>query len=126
MVVHPPILIASTNMHRHNAITHALLNSDSKTHLMLIQEPWFDMIGTTRKDNVQQGIDVLGGVASPAWEIHYPGHTEGQCPKVMAYSCKQTQGESNDSAHFTVVLWLDICTHPTIQVLDLIFDKEQW
>src|SRR5258708_1732574 len=125
MVVHPPILIVSVNMRRRNAVSHALLNSNNKTHLMLIQEPWFDMIGMARKDNARQGTDVLGGVASPAWEIHYPGLTEGQCPKVMAYSCKQTQG-GNDKVHFTVVPRLDICTRPTIQVLDLIFDKEQW
>jgi hypothetical protein len=125
MPAHPPILIASANMRKRNAITHALLNSDSKTHLMLIQEPWFDTIGTARKDSAQHGIDVLGGVASPAWEIHYPGHTGGQRPKVMAYSCKPTQ-EGDNTTHFTVVPRLDVCAHPTIQVLDLIFEKEQW
>jgi hypothetical protein len=25
-----------------------------------------------------------------------------------------------------VVPWLDVCSHPTVQVLDLIFDEEQW
>jgi hypothetical protein len=118
---HPPILIVSANMRKRNAVTHALLNSDNKTHLMLIQEPWYDTIGTARKDSAWDGVDVLGGVASPAWEIHYPGHTEGQRPKVMAYSRKH-----NSTAHFSVVPRLDVCMHPTIQVLDLIFDKEQW
>jgi hypothetical protein len=78
MPVHPPILIASANMRKHNAITHALLNSDTKTYLMLIQEPWYDTIGTARKDNAGNGVDMLGGVASPAWDIHYPGHAKGQ------------------------------------------------
>lgn len=123
---HPPVLIASANMRKRNAITHALLNSDSKTHLILIQEPWFDTIGTARKDSARQGVDVLGGVASPAWEIHYPGHTEGQRPKVMAYSRKQPRAGDNNTTHFTVVPRIDVCMHPTIQVLDLIFDKEQW
>ena len=27
---------------------------------------------------------------------------------------------------FTIVLRLDVCAHPCIQVLDIIFDKEQW
>jgi hypothetical protein len=92
---------------------------------MLIQEPWYDTIGTARKDSARQGVDVLGGVASPAWDIHYPGVTEGQRPKTMAYSRKPTQ-KRNDTTHFTVVPRLDVCTHPTIQVLDLIFEKEQW
>jgi endonuclease/exonuclease/phosphatase family metal-dependent hydrolase len=43
----------------------------------------------------------------------------------MAYSRKPTQ-KRNDTTHFTVVPRLDVCTHPTIQVLDLIFEKEQW
>jgi hypothetical protein len=116
---------ASVNMRKQNAVTHTLLNSDSETHLILIQEPWFDTIGTARKDSARQGVDVLGGVASPAWEIHYPGHTKAQRPKVMAYSRKQPQVGDN-TTHFMIVPRLDVCTHPTIQVLDLIFDKEQW
>ncbi len=125
MAVHPPILIASVNMRKHNAVTHALLNSDNKTHLMLIQEPWFNTIGTARKDDARQGVDILGGASSPAWEIHYPGLMEGQHPKVMAYSCKQPQND-RDTTYFTVVPQSDICSHPTIQILDLIFEKEQW
>ena len=61
---------------------------------MLVQEPWYNKIGIARKDNTQQGVDILGGVASPAWEIHYPGLTEGQYPKVMAYSHKPTQSDN--------------------------------
>jgi hypothetical protein len=117
MPVHPSILISSANMQKRNAVTHALLNSDTKTHLMLIQEPWYDTIGTAQKDSARQGVDVLGGVASPAWDIHYPGITEGQRPKTMAYSRKPTQ-KSNDTTHFTIVPRLDVCTHPMIQVLE--------
>jgi hypothetical protein len=43
----------------------------------------------------------------------------------MAYTRKQAQDDRN-AAHFTVVPRLDVCTHPSIQVLDLIFDSEQW
>ena len=112
-------------MRKRNAVTHALLNSDNKTHLILLQEPWFNTIGTARKDNARHGTDVLGGAASPAWEIHYPGLTEGQRPKVMAYSRKQMRA-NKDTTHFSIVPRLDVCTHPTIQVLDLIFENEQW
>ena len=67
MSAHPPVLIVSVNMRRRNAVTHALLNSDNKTHLMLIQEPWFDTIGTARKDNARNGADVLGGCYVHSW-----------------------------------------------------------
>ena len=61
----------------------------------------------------------------PAWDIIYPGHTKDKPPKVMAYTQKQTQNMPN-ATHFTVVLRIDICPHLTIQVLDVVFDKEQW
>ena len=31
-----------------------------------------------------------------------------------------------NATHFIVVPCIDICPHPTIQVLDVVFDKEQW
>ena len=108
-------------MRKRNAVTHALLNSNNNAHLILIQEPWFDRIGTARKDNARQGVDVLGGVASLKWELIYPGFTEGQRPKVMAYACKPTQRPTN-TLWFTVVPQLDICSHPMLQVLDIVFD----
>jgi hypothetical protein len=122
MAGHLPTHIASVNMRKRNAITHALLNSINNTDLILIQELWYNQIGTTRKDNAHEGIDVLGGVAAPAWDILYPGLGKNKCPKVMAYVRKQLPG----ATHFTVVPRLDICQHPTVQVLDIIFNKEQW
>ena len=73
MPEHPTVNIASANMRKRNAVTHALLNSITNTNLILLQEPWYDQIGTARKDGAREGIDVLGGVASPAWDIIYPG-----------------------------------------------------
>jgi Endonuclease-reverse transcriptase len=124
MAVHPTLKIASVNMRKRNAVTHALLNS-SNSHLILIQEPWFDTIGTARKDSARQGVDILGGVASPAWEIIYPHTTEGQRPRVMAYARKQTQNDPN-APTFTIVPRPDICAHPSIQVLEVIMDNECW
>ena len=109
-------------MRKHNTVTHALLNSTNDTDLILIQEPWFNQIGTARKDDAREGVDVLGGVAAPTWDILYPGLGKDKPPKTMAYARKQTQG----TAHHTVVPRLDICPHPTVQVLDLIFDNEEW
>jgi hypothetical protein len=125
MPAHPTIHIASVNMRKRNAVTHALLNSIRDTHLILIQEPWYNQIGTARKDNAREGVEVLGGVANPAWDIICPGSGKDKKPKVMAYARKQTQNTRNNT-HFTVVPRIDICPHPTVQVLDLIFDKEQW
>ena len=125
MSAHQHISIASVNMRKRNAVTHALLNSEKDTHLLLIQEPWYDKIGTARSDNARQGIDVQGGAASPEWELIYPGLTEGQRPKVMAYARKHAP-RNPDTPHFTVVPRIDICSHPTLQVMDIILDDDIW
>jgi hypothetical protein len=75
MVVIPYIEIASVNMWKCNTVTHALLNSAGKTNILLLQEPWYDKIGTARKDSAQEGVDALEGVAFPVWEVLYPGIT---------------------------------------------------
>jgi len=89
-------------MRKRNAVSHALLNSINSTDLILIQEPWFNQIGTARDNNTREGVDVLGGVASPAWDIIYLGLDKDKPPKVMTYARKQTQGTSG-TVHFTVV-----------------------
>ena len=126
MAVHPPILISSVNMRKRNPATHGLLNSaDNHAHLLLIQEPWFNTIGTARKDTARQGIEVLRGAASPKWEILYPGCQEGKRAKVMAYAHKR-QHRDPTIPPFTIVPRLDVCTHPCLQVLDIVHDNEQW
>jgi Endonuclease-reverse transcriptase len=111
-------------MRKRNPVTHALLNSDSITNILLIQELWFDRIGTARKDNARQGVDVQGGVASPEWELIYPSLKEGQCPKVMTYVRKTSR--NRETPHFLVVPRIDSCSHPTLQVLDIVLDGELW
>jgi len=125
MAVQPPIIIASVNMRRRNAVTHALLNNDAHTNLFLIQEPWFDTIGTTRNDSACQGMDVLGGVASPGWEIIYPAIPKGLRPKVMTYARRQATN-SHLEPPFTTIPCHNISSHPCLQVLDIIFDNETW
>src|SRR6266849_157041 len=126
MLVHSIMYIASVNMRKCNAVTHALLNSNDNAHLILIQDPWYDRIGTARKDNTRQGVDVRGGVAYPKWELIYPGLSEGNPPKVMAYVRKPTQ-HSTSTPRLTVVPRIDTCSHLTLQVLDVIFDNgEKW
>ncbi|KAH9954201.1 hypothetical protein BC827DRAFT_1158869 [Russula dissimulans] len=88
------------------------------------QELWFDTIGTARNAS-KNGVDILGGVASPMWELLYPSHTNMQCPKTMAYIRKHG---ANSLSHpkFTVAAHTDICAHPCIQVLDIWVNNETW
>src|SRR5258708_23936826 len=125
MAVQPPIIIALVNMCRRNAVTYALLNYDTHTNLFLIQEPWFDTIGTARNDTARQGVDVLGGVSSPSWEILYPAIPKDHRPKVMAYAHRQAT-KAQSSPPFTVVPRHDVSAHPCLQVLDTVLDNETW
>lgn len=77
MSAHPMLHIASVNMRKRNVVAHALLNTNENAHLILIQELWFDRIGAARKDDARQGMNILGGTASPALEPLYPGIAEG-------------------------------------------------
>jgi retrotransposon-encoded endonuclease len=43
----------------------------------------------------------------------------------MAYACKWAQDTSNPSP-FTITPYLDICSHPCLQILDVILDDKQW
>ena len=86
MPVYPPIHIISVNMCKRNTVTHALLNNIINTHLILIQEPWFDAISTTRKNDARDGVDILSGAASLAWNILYPGFNNIKRPHIMAYA----------------------------------------
>ena len=53
------------NAQRSNARLHAILNTNEKAHIILVQEPWFDTINTHRSDTDAQGTEVLGSVANP-------------------------------------------------------------
>jgi len=112
-------------MCRRNAATHMLLSSDEHTNIFLIQEPWFDTIGTARLDSACQGIDLLGGVTSPSWEVLYPAIPKGSWAKVMTYAHKGTPNPHNKTP-FTTVPRLDISTHPCLQVLNVVFDTKMW
>jgi hypothetical protein len=68
----PTFLLTSVNMWKRNAVTHALLNYTSHAHLILLQEPWYDKTGTARHDDSQKGVNMLGGVAAPSWELLSP------------------------------------------------------
>ena len=105
---------------------HALLHSSQLDHIILIQEPWFDKIGTAWKDSAREGVDVLGGIASLGWEGHYPTMPAGGCAKVMAYMRKRSWEHLNDSALFSATARQDLCSHQCILILDIAFDDRTW
>ena len=121
----PQYTISLVNMWKHNAVTHALLNFASHAHLLLIQEPWFDKIGTTRQDDTCEGVDTVGGIALPAWDLFYPTMKPGQRPKVMAYSWK-IDTTTNKPPPFIIAPHPDLCTHPCLQILDIAHVREKW
>jgi Endonuclease-reverse transcriptase len=43
----------------------------------------------------------------------------------MAYACKQAPNTQLEPP-FTVLPWLDMSTHPCVQVLDIVFDTTTW
>jgi len=121
-----PINITSVNMRRHNAVMHALLHSSPVNQIILVQEPWYDRIGTKQKDDAQEDVDVLGSVSSPGWEIHYPAIPANSRAKVTAYTWKRSWEGVNSQARFTAISRLDLCAHPCVMVLDLNFDDTTW
>ena len=125
MAVPCSIVIASVNMHKRNTVTHALLNSDNNTNIFLLQEPWFDTIGTACKDTACQGVDMLGGIASHNWEVIYPNIPTGAWPNVMAYN-QQRASSPHNHPHFTLAPCLNVSSHPCLQVLNVIFNEDSW
>jgi hypothetical protein len=106
------IHILFVNMHHRNVATHSLLNTNSKVDIIMVQEPWFDRISTTRLDTNPEGVDNLGGVANPKWDCLYPKTNCSERYKVMAYCCIT-------SMHFNVTNHLDLSSCHHILTLDL-------
>jgi len=57
------------NVRRSNARLYSILSSNKHADLILVQEPWFNRIGTARSDFELEGICIFGTVANPLWEI---------------------------------------------------------
>jgi hypothetical protein len=118
--------IAAVNMRRRNAVTHALLHLSPIDQVILVQEPWYDQIGTKRNDDARDGLAVCGGVNSPGWELHYPAITENKKAKVLAYTRKRSWESVDSPAIFTATSRLDLCAHHCVMILDLTFDETTW
>jgi hypothetical protein len=105
------------NAQRSNFRLHAILNSNKKADIILVQEPWFGTINTTRSDTDPSGTQVLGTVANPLWEILYPRSLPGQRCKVVAY-------RRIASTHFTVTNRIDLSSNYHLMTLDVHTDHE--
>jgi hypothetical protein len=92
--------------------THSLLNTNSKVDIIMVQEPWYDRIGTTHSDTNPEGVDSLGRVANPKWDSLYPKTNCSERCKVMAYHCIT-------SMHFNVTNCLDLSSCHHILTLDI-------
>jgi hypothetical protein len=99
-------------MRRCNAATHSLLNTNFKVDIIMVQEPWYNKIGTLRSDTDPEGVDTLGGIANPWWDCIYPKSNHGERCKVMAYRCIS-------STHFNVTNHLDLTSNHHILMLDI-------
>jgi hypothetical protein len=65
-----------------------MLENGSEFEILLIQEPWFDVVATLRSDTDPMGVSQLGVATHPEWDAHLPKHRNGQTCKAVAYSKK--------------------------------------
>lgn len=79
------VKILWVNVRRSNPRLRAILNSNKHADLILVQEPWYDKIGTVRSDFEPEGTDTLGTITDPLWDTLYPKFNPGERCKVVAY-----------------------------------------
>ena len=105
------------NAQQSNIRLHAILNSNKKADIILVQEPWFGTVNTACSDTDPTGTPILGTVANPLWEIIYLQTQPGQRCKVVAYRCIA-------SSHFSVTNRIDLSSNYHILTMDVHSDHE--
>jgi len=99
---------------------HTLLEENEEDDILCVQEPWFEKIGTARKDNAREGVDVLGGASHRNWNLVYPYFNNKQRAKVMIYVRKHSRLASKRRLHpIRTVPRLDLVRHHAIMITDL-------
>jgi hypothetical protein len=68
-----------------------MLENGSEFEIILIQEPWFDVVATLRSDTDPTSISQLGVAMHPEWDAHLPKHRNGDTCKAIAYTKKGLQ-----------------------------------
>jgi hypothetical protein len=71
------IRVKLVNMHQSNAWTHSMLENGSEFEIILIQEPWFDIVATLCSDTDPTGVSQLGVTIHSQWDAHLPKHRNG-------------------------------------------------
>lgn len=118
--------IASVNMRHRNAAMHTLLATNDTDDILLVQEPWFNPVGTAHCDSNFNGQDVLGGTAHPKWELHYPFFTHKQRAKVMVYACIHDRYHPFWRNKLRVTACKDLTQHPSILIVDVHMGSQTW
>ena len=107
-------------MRRRNAAMHSLLETNEDDDILCVQEPWFDKIGTARKDSAREGVDVLGGASHRNWNLFYPYSTGTKPAKVIIYVRKYSRLASKRRLHpARTVPRLDLVRHHSIMITDI-------
>jgi hypothetical protein len=118
--------IGSVNMRRQNAAMHVLLATNVEDDILLVQEPWFNLVGTARCDTMIDGKDILGGAANPQWELYYPYFNFDQRAKVMTYVQIHERGEPFCRNRLRMVSRNDLISHPCILLTEVHVGRETW
>ena len=105
---------------------HALLNTNRDDDVLLVQEPWFNPIGTARCDTEIQGKDILGGAANPKWTLHYPFFSPSQRAKVMTYVRIHDRDNPFRKNYCRGIARKDLCMHPCILITDITVGTYYW
>src|SRR6202789_405433 len=111
------VKILWVNARRSNPRLHAILNSNKHADIILVQEPWFNRIGTVRTEFDPEGTDTFGTVANPLWDVLYPKYNPGERCKVVAY-------RRISSTSFTVINRLDLASNYHTLTIDIHTDTE--
>src|SRR6266404_1506285 len=111
--------LASVNMRRCNATMHTLLETNDSDDILFIQEPWFHMVLVARSDAHPDGVDILGGVAHPAWLSLHPHYHAGARAKVMTYVRKFQCNYPTHPTSLHIATCNDIIAHPCLQLLEV-------
>ena len=108
-----PIRVKMVNVHRSNDRIHALLQGDSETHVLIIQEPWFGTVVTLRSDTDPLGTAQKGAPINDQWNVHLPKHDDEHLCATLAYTRKSRLPTQNVD---------NVTTHPSADHKTLILD----
>jgi Reverse transcriptase (RNA-dependent DNA polymerase)/Endonuclease-reverse transcriptase len=112
-----PLHIMSVNAHRSNAVVHGLLHA-SPFDILLIQEPWFGTIHTSRDDHDPAGVTTAGVAHNNMWASYLPEHGPDDVCKVAIYVRVEL-------VHKVLIRPRhDLLSHPNFLIIDLVTEYE--